>query len=191
MSAIVLLNLLFLHPHVAFVFSPDFSRDGAVVVTISDDSSCQEQEQVDGITQHFKSQQACITALAPGDALNAEKMFIHPLSWSLTRIKRVCRSTLMAEACALSNAVEHVFWTRASIVAMRGQLNIRQWEETASAAMRHVGFADCERLFANLISPNIKQVDNKRLAIDLSALKQLIWDNRDDCDEDVNGTKGD
>ena len=49
----------------------------------------------------------------------------------------------------------------------------------------HVWLADCESLFAHLISPNTKLVDNKRLAIDLSALKQLIWDNREDCDEEV------
>ena len=41
-----------------------------------------------------------------------------------------------------------------------------------------------------MVSPNTKQVDNKRLAIDLSALKQLIWDNRDDCDEEVDGSRG-
>ena len=41
------------------------------------------------------------------------------------------------------------------------------------------------------MSPNTKQVDNKRLAIDLSALKQLIWDIRDDCDEAFDGSKGD
>ena len=41
-----------------------------------------QQEQVDEITQNFKSQQACITALAPSDALNAEKMLLHRLSWS-------------------------------------------------------------------------------------------------------------
>ena len=35
------------------------------------------------------------------------------------------------------------------------------------------------------------EVDNKRLATDLSVLKQLIWDNRDDCDEEVDGSKGD
>ena len=97
----------------------------------------------------------------------------------------------MADAYALSNAVEHGLRTRATIVDMRGQLNIRQWEETASAAMGHVCFADCESLFAHLISPKTKQVDNKRLAIDLSALKQLIWDNRGDCDEEVDGSKGD
>ena len=80
----------------------------------------------DGITQNFKSQQACITALALGNALNAEKMLIHPLSWSSTRIKRVCRSTLMAEAYSLSNAVEH------------GLANARYHRQMASAAMGHV-----------------------------------------------------
>ena len=55
----------------------------------------------------------------------------------------------------------------------------------------YVWFTDCERLSAHLVSPNTKQVDNKRLAIDLSALKQLYWDNRGDCDENVHGSKGD
>ena len=58
--------------------------------------------------------------------------------------------------------------------------------------MGHVWFTDCESLFAHLISPiQNKHVDNKRLAIDLSLLKQLIWDNRDDSYEEVDGSKGD
>ena len=57
--------------------------------------------------------------------------------------------------------------------------------------MGHVSFANCESLFAHLVPPETKQVDNKRLAIELSALKQLIWYNRDDCDEEVDGSKGD
>ena len=97
----------------------------------------------------------------------------------------------MAAAYALSNAVEHGLRTRATIVDMRGQLNIRQWEETASAAMGHVWVAESEGLFAHMVSPNTKQVDSTRLAIDLSALEQLIGDNRDDCDEEVDGPKGD
>ena len=70
--------------HTWHLLPPAFSWDDAVVVAISDASFCQEQEQVDGITENFKSQQACITALARCDALNAEKMLIHPLSWSST-----------------------------------------------------------------------------------------------------------
>ena len=131
-----------------------------------------------------------ITALAPGTALNAEKVLIHPLSWSSTRIRRVCRSTLMAEACALTNAVEHGLRTRATIVDVRGKLNSSMGGK-ASAAMGHIWFTDCESFFSHLVSLNTKEVDNKRLAIDLSVLKQVIWDNRDDCDEEVDGSKGD
>ena len=40
----------------------------------------------------------------------------------------------MSEAHALSNAVEHGLQTPAAIVDMRGQLNIRRWEETASTS---------------------------------------------------------
>ena len=160
-------------------------------MTISDASFCQEQEHVDGITEQFKSQQACITALGRRNALNTERIRKHLLSWSSKRNRRVYRSTLMAEAYALSNAVEQGLRTRAAIVDMGGQFNIRQWEETACAAMGHVWFTVCESLSAHLVSPNTRQVDKKRLAIDLSALKQLIWDNRDDCDEEVHGSKED
>ena len=57
--------------------------------------------------------------------------------------------------------------------------------------MGHVWFTDCESLFAHWVSPNTKQVDSKRLTIDLSAVQQHIWDNRDDCDEEVDGSRRD
>ena len=55
----------------------------------------------------------------------------------------------MAEAYALSNAVEHGLRTGATMFDMRGQLNIRQWEEKASAALGHVWFTDCQSLLAH------------------------------------------
>ena len=66
----------------------------------------------------------------------------------------------MAEAYALFTAVEHGLRTRAAIVDMRGQLNIRWWEKTAAAALGH-----------------------------LSALKPLIWVNRGDCDSSASAAK--
>ena len=88
----------------------------------------------------------------------------------------------MDETYALSNGVDHSLRIRAA-------LDIRRWEETASASVGQVWFTDCESLFTHLVSPNTKQVDHKRLAIALSALKQLIWDHRDHCDEDADGSK--
>ena len=74
---------------------------------------------------------------------------------------------------------------------MKGQVNIGRWDETASASMVHVWFTDCGSLLSHPVSPNGKQVDDKRLAIDLTALKQLMWDHCNDCDGDVDGLQGD
>ena len=83
----------------------------------------------------------------------------------------------MVETCALAHCIEHGLRLCTFLVDMKGQLNIRRWEETASASMEHVWFADCESLFSQLVPPNTKQVDKKRLTIDdLSALTQLILD---------------
>ena len=99
-------------------FSPEFTWQDAVILKISNARLCQETEHHDGVTQHFESQQGYITALAPSKALNA-KMFIHPLRWSSTKIRRISRSTLMTEAYALSNGVEHGLRTCAALVVMR------------------------------------------------------------------------
>ena len=104
--------------------------------------------------KNVKSQQACITALALGNALNAEKMLSHLFSWSSTRIRSDCRSSLMAEAYALSNAVQHGHGLRTrAIVDTRGRLKNRQWEETVSAAMGHVWFTDCASRQQNVWRP--------------------------------------
>ena len=76
----------------------------------------------------------------------------------------------MAETHAPPNEAEHGSGLRAALVDAKGQLNIRRWEETATVSMGHVWFADCESLFSHLVSPSAKQVDNKRLAIDLSSM---------------------
>ena len=160
-------------------------------MTISDVTFCQEEEQIDGVTQNFKSQQACITALALGKALNAGKMLIHPLSWSSTRIRRVCRSTPMAEAHALSNAVEHGLRTGATIVDMRTP----QYSSMGGNNFHSDGTHLVYRWRKPLFSLDIPKYQTSRQqtfgVIDLSVLKQLIREKRDDCDQEVDGSKGD
>ena len=108
-----------------------------VFLAIHDANFCQETQHHCGITQHFKSQQTYITALAPGNAPNADKMIMHPLCWSPTRVRRGCRSTFMAETHALFNGFEHGLRLRAALVDMKGRLIIRRGGETASASMGH------------------------------------------------------
>ena len=61
----------------------------------------------------LESQQAGITVLELGDALNAVRMLIHPLSWSLTEIGRIGPSSLMIGSCIFFNVVEQGLRTRA------------------------------------------------------------------------------
>ena len=99
-----------------------------------------------------ESQQAGTTALSLGDALNAVRMLVRPLSWSLTGTRRNCRSSPTIEAYILSHVVAQELQTRAVVFDMKGQFDIHQ-------------------------------------TIGLTAVKQFIWDNHDDCDEEVGGLK--
>ena len=76
-----------------------------------------------------------------------------------------------------------VVWEDSSILVSEQNQLPQRWDMSGSRTVKV--------FFAHLLSPNTKQVDKKQLAIDLSALKQLFWDNRDDCDEEVDGSRGD
>ena len=150
--------------------------DDAVVCTITDASFCNETIEVDGVSEPCRSQQGYIVCLAPAGIVNLPEATIHPISWGSTHIKRVCRATLMAEAFAMIKGTEAGTRIRAAIVDMKGELELRNWEETAARAMGHVWMTDCDSLYEHLMSPRLNAIENKRLAIDLMALRQQIWE---------------
>ena len=155
-------------------------------MTISDASCCQEQDQLDGNTRNVKSQQACITALAPGNTVNAEKFELEfdENQKSLSQYMDG-RSLGTVQCCRtwIANLSHHRRHERTAQDSSVGGNGFRSNETFL------VQFTDSESLFAHSVSPSAKHLDNKRLAIDLSALKKLIWDNRDDCDEECDGSK--
>ena len=59
------------------------------------------------LSRNISNLNSHISALAPGDAMNADQTNVRPLCWSPTQIRSVCRSTSMAETRALSHGVEH------------------------------------------------------------------------------------
>ena len=137
------------------------------------------------------SQQGAITALAPAEIVVAEETSIHLISWTSTIIKRTCRATLQAESYSLTTGVERGSRLRAAIVDARGLLTPKRWEETAQANMFHVWLTDCDSLYEHLVSPKMSSIQNKRLAIDLQALRQDIWSDDNDRMESLDITKGD
>ena len=147
-----------------------------MVCTITDASFCNETVVIDGVDEPGRSQQGYIVCLAPAGMLNLSEAIIHPISWSSTHIKRVCRATLMAEAFAMIKGTEAGVRIRAAIVDMMGKLDMRNWEETAARNMGHIWMTDCDSLYEHLMSQRLNTIENKRLAIDLMALRQQIWE---------------
>ena len=72
-----------------------------------------------------------------------------------------------------------------------GRLDMRQWEKTASQCMGHVWLTDCDSLYEHLMSPRLNAIENKRLAIDLMALRQQIWERDGERTLEVDNSCGD
>jgi len=75
----------------------------------------------------------------------------------------------------MSNAVEDGMRIRATIVEARRLLDTRNWEEPSREHMTHLWMTDCESLEEHLTNPTLAKISDKRLAVDLAALRQLIW----------------
>jgi len=180
------------HSHEGIHFSSSGPTwDDAVVCTITDASFCNETVTIDGVPEPGRSQQGYIVCLAPAGMVNLLDAVIHPISWSSTHIKRVCRATLMAETFAMIRGTEAGCRIRAAIVDMKGELDFRNWEESASSAMGHVWMTDCDSLYEHLMSQRLNAIENKRLAIDLMALRQQIWERDGERTLEVDHSRGD
>jgi hypothetical protein len=168
----------------------------AVVCTIADASFGNESEAVKladagDEMEPGRSQQGYVICLAPADTVNLTVATIHPITWSSTIIKRVCRATLQAETMSLTKGVEMGAKIRAAIVDMKGKLDLKNWEESSAMHMGHVWMTDCESLYEHLISPRLNTIDNKRLAIDLMALRQYVWERCGERTQYIDHASGD
>ena len=92
---------------------------------------------------------------------------------------------------ALTKGVEAGVRLRAAIVDMRGKLDLKDWEQSSSSQMGHVWFTDCDSLYEHLISPKNNTIDNKRLAIDLMALRQYVWERNGERTQYIEHSCGD
>ena len=142
------------------------------VVTFCDASFAAEQG--------HKSQRGRLHYLTSHEAASNPDAKTHPMhliSFSSSTMKRVCRATLQCEAYSLQHANEHGDRLRASVLELLGQLPAQgEWEEVARRILLHVQYTDCRSLSDHLLSPVPKQVEDKRLAIELAGLRQALWE---------------
>ena len=132
-----------------------------------------------------------MTILANPDFLEERETHFHVLSWQSKIVRRVCRNTLQAETYGLSLAVEEGLRLRTIMAEIHGHLaKVKDWERVSRTFMKHIWITDCKWIEQHIKSLTMNTVDDKRLSIDIIALRQLIWENAegeelDDLSEDM------
>ena len=116
-----------------------------------------------------------MTFLTGPDSFDKNGMEVHVIGYFSTIIGRVCRSTLQAETYALSDVVEESMRLRAALADAHGVFLLTDWEYHAARFMRNEWMIDCNSLNDNLRNPTFTKCSDKRLIIDLAALRLMVW----------------
>ena len=128
-----------------------------------------------GNESNFRSQKGRMTFLTGPDSFEKKSMGVHLIGYSSTIIGRVCRSTLQAETYALSDGVEESMRLRAALADAHGVFLRTDWEYHTARFMRNIWMIDCNSLNDHLRNATFTKCSDKRLSIDLAALRQMIW----------------
>ena len=141
------------------------------VLTVSDASFSNEPG--------YKSQQGRSHFLTSAKDLKDEAVTAYrvmPIAFSSTTMKRVCRSTLQAEAYALQSGIESGDRIRALIAETNGAFDdLRNWENPARRAVPQLLLSDCRSLVEHLNSEIPAKISDKRLGIEMAAIRQQLW----------------
>ena len=98
------------------------------------------------------------------------------------RRNEVCLPSNLAgrKLCAFHNAIKSGDRLKAVACGLTGRLLMsrsvmQKWRELSQKAMLHVYYSDCRSLTDHLRSEQVRRVQDKRLGIELAALRQGIW----------------
>ena len=156
-----------------------FTFEKAVLLSINDASHAASFEGVgEGVVAGHRSQSGRLLPLADESFLKKGEGPICLLEWSSNTIRRVCRSTLQADAMSLlqgSESAEHVRQIMYVIKNLATNTSKKDMYQEAADHMKCIWCTDCRSLSAHLTNPAMSEVSDKRLAIDLTALRQEIW----------------
>ena len=153
--------------------------EDAILVSVNDASHAASYEGLpNGAVAGHRSQSGRILLLASEEFVISSKGKVYPLEWHSNTIKRVCRSTLQAEALSLqlgSEETEHV--RQVMFVIKNHDVDVPKHEKYQKAMdhMKCLWLTDCRSLSDHLCNPAMSEVTDKRLAIDLTSLRQEIW----------------
>lgn len=156
-----------------------FRFEDAVLLSVTDASHAASFEDI-GNNQvgGHRSQSGRILALAAPDFETTGSGPVMLLSWNSSTIRRVCRSTLQAETVSLlqgSDDAEHVRHLLFHVKNEAAETPKHLMSIRSMDSMKCLWMTDCRSLTDHLCNPNVSEVSCKRLAIDLTALRQEVW----------------
>ena len=154
-----------------------FTRDELVSVVVTDASHANEQELCPntGEVEMHRSQGARMQLIAPPSVLGGEYTHFHLIGYASNVLRRVCRTTVQAEAYALQAGVEAGDILRAALADLRGELDMKDWQSSSTMSIRQIWLTDCRSVDQALSRPVLAKITDERLAIEISALRQSLW----------------
>ena len=152
----------------------------AIIVNVTDASHAAEEVYVGERVEPYRSQSGRLALLADPKILEEgnQSAGVYVVEWTSTTIKRVCRSTLQAESYSLTGGVEAASHIRAFLYEIMKPLPRVGWEPLVAADRLVVWVSDCRSLCDALTKPVVGKISDKRLAIEISALRQDLWRRR-------------
>ena len=133
---------------------------------------------VSGQKLGHRSQSGRVLCLAARDYGQNLDGVLYPVQWHSTIIRRVCRSTMQSETLSLqlgATEAEHLRGVVHGLYENFGKLGTENWMVAAQDRTRVLWVTDCYSLLTHLLNPAAGSVADKRLAIDLCALRQELW----------------
>ena len=99
-----------------------------------------------------------------------------PISFSSTTMKRVCRSTLQAEAYALQSGIESGDRLRALLAETNGKFErLNDWELLTRQSTPQLLLSDCRSLVEHLNAEIPAKIADKRFGIEMMSIRQSLW----------------
>eukprot|EP00435_Cladocopium_sp_Y103_P051119 s7_g15.t1 len=157
-----------------------FCFENSILLSITDASHGGEVEITEeGHTQGHRSQGGRILLLADRVPGMSEIAHVHILDWHSQTLKRVCRSTLQAEVLSSMLGSEAAQQVRALLFSlhcprMPGDRG-KEWKIQAADSKTIVWMSDCKSFIDYMSATTPGSVSDKRLAIDMSSLRQELW----------------
>ncbi|CAE7802548.1 RE1 [Symbiodinium sp. CCMP2592] len=150
----------------------------ATILSVTDASHAADCDlSADGRKLGCRSQSGRLLLLVSPDYVEKGTGRVYLLGYHSNVVRRVCRSTLQAETLSLIAGYEEAEHLRAVLHYMCGG-TVDGKMIAAMDSHDVVLFTDCKSLEEHAKQPGLHTVNDKRLAIDLWGIRQVIWRQR-------------